>query len=373
MTSYGERYRIQKVSNVSGGGNPANPIEYKLPKAKMLLTSVFIGLKLSHAEKKGPTGTRTTTDTGAMKKYGPDNLYKDQKKIYELFEYMQVYVGSERPIDITGDTCLDFITESYGNRLPVDFDYTMIGREKVTEDYRLVKMPWLTIGHGGKVVFLESYNPGDFRVILQYDVDKTGFNQGTQDFPYVINETALFLGGYEVEHQPYDVPRHHHWLSITNHDVEVDNIITSNEIELTNVGAGKLQSIKLVNKVDERTYFESIDLTKNGTSIVPQLPLNVVNTMAPLASDGLYSKPNNVIANFDFKTSSYYNDDWDSTFNTLTLHPNDRIRMRLEPLKTKHTKRESIDTRVIVTKLITDHLQGETDDTVEPRRPTLAD
>ena len=357
MTSLGTYYRIKKINNVSGGGNPANPIEFKLPNEKFLVFDCYLGIKLTHDANKDPAGKKTTVDTDLSKKYAPDNKYKDQKKLYELIEYLQIYAGNNCHIDISGKTALDFITETMDNQVPPDFEYNMIGREKISEDYRLIKIPWLTIGSGGNLVFLGSYKANDFKIVLQYNVDKTGFNRGTQNFPYIINETSLFIGGYEFSKSPMTSSKNEkRWLSITNKNLELNNLATSHEVELVNVGSGELLSIKLINKVDERTYFKSIELTKDLELIVPRLPLNVINRMSPLASMGVYSKPNNVIANFDFKTNSYGSNKWDSTFNTLKIFPNDRFRMRFESLKAEHTKKENIDVIAVIVKLVEDTL-----------------
>ena len=234
MGKLGKHYAMKKVANVSGGGNPANPIEFNLPHDNFLVAHLFIGLTLDYKDNlvtgnTVPANNLTITNTpDDYKALGHSDDYYD-----ELFESIQIYAGIEKLIDISGETCRDFIKETYKNLNPKEFLYSSSARPHLLDDDRLIKIPWLTLFDTEDLVYLSDYNSGDFKIILQYNAAKTGYNKGVEDkFPYSITQTNVYIAGHEVNKKTADVQKTKDlkWLSLKNYDIELNNKASSHEI-----------------------------------------------------------------------------------------------------------------------------------------------
>ena len=354
-THYGQSLTVIRITNSKGGGNPSNPILFELPQIDVFATNLFAVLRLTYNDSlltnkpAAPDNTLNTSTTG-------DDKYKplgaaNYTNLYELFGVVEILAGSESIIKLSGTACKDFMAECFADTNYDEFQHISSARPFMTDDHRVLKIPWVSI-FSIVGVDLSKHSSGHFKIIFEYDVQKTGFNLGVKDkFPFIINETFLIMTGHRWDKtdKPADAKN---WFSIRDFDIELNNSTTASQLEVNTLGIGQLTSLKLVNRSSKRAYFEKIDLLHNNQSILPQQPLHVLNRSTQLSSDGLYSKPNEVIANFDFKIYPYSSGYWDESKNFIQLNPNDKFTMKLIPSKTSINLASSIETKLVVSKVV---------------------
>lgn len=319
------------------------------------VTNLFAVLRLSYndslltSKPQTPANVldKTVTGTDQYKPLGATTY----TNLYELFDVIEILAGAESIIKLSGTACRDFITECFADVNYDELSHVTNARPFITDDHRVIKIPWLSLFSITGINLL-TYPKDHFKIILEYDVIKTGFNMGVKDkFPFIINETFIVMTGNELQNNNTSIEQLNRF-SIKDFDIELNNSATSSQLEVNTLGTGYLMSLKLINKSNKFAYFEKIDLLQNNRSILPQLPLHVLNRSTQLSADGLYSRPNDVIANFDFRIYPYSSGYWGDMQNLIPLNPNDRFTLKLIPNKTTIELSSSIGARLVVAKII---------------------